>query len=134
MTIPSMTFLQAVAREEGFYTAGTRPCRNNNPGDIEYGKFTKAHGATSGDPRFAVFPDANSGFLAMQALFQCPGYKGLTVAEALNRWAPPIENATNSYIANVCKWTGLTADSLIETMLIHTALPGGTTARGTITS
>jgi hypothetical protein len=112
-----MTFLEAIAREEGFYAAGTRPCRNNNPGDIEWGKFTQAHGATAGDPRFAVFPDAATGFVAMRALFQSSGYKGLTVSQALNRWAPPVENATNSYIANVCKWTGVTADMVIDDIL-----------------
>src|ERR1700712_50243 len=116
MTTP-MTLLQAIAREEGFYIAGTRSCRNNNPGDIEFGKFTQAHGATSGDPRFAVFPTPDLGFAAMLALFQAPGYKGLTVAQALNRWAPPVENATNAYIVNVCKWTGLTAETVIDEFL-----------------
>jgi hypothetical protein len=112
-----MSFLQAIAREEGFYAPGTRPQRNNNPGDIEWGKFTKAHGATSGDPRFAIFPTADAGFVAMRSLFQSTGYKGLTVAQALNRWAPPVENQTNAYIANVCKWTGCTADMVIDEIL-----------------
>jgi hypothetical protein len=119
----TMTFLQAVAREEGFYIPGTRPYRNNNPGDIEWGKFTQAHGATHGDPRFAVFPTAEAGFAAMRALFQCGAYKGLTVSQALNRWAPPVENQTNAYIANVCKWTSLTADRIIDNFLddLHVA-------------
>ncbi len=119
MTPPPLplTFLQAVAREEGFYSVGTRPQRNNNPGDIEWGKFTQAHGATHGDPRFAVFPTADAGFAAMRSLFQSNGYKGLTVAQALNRWAPPVENQTNAYIANVCKWTGCTADMIIDGIL-----------------
>ncbi len=116
MTAP-MTFLEAIAREEGFYAAGTRPCRNNNPGNIEWGKFAQAHGATSGDPRYALFPTADLGFATMRILFQCPGYKGLTVAEALNRWAPPVENQTNIYITNVCKWTGLTPDTVIDDVL-----------------
>lgn len=109
-----MNFLEAVAREEGFYVLGTRPQRNHNPGDIEFGKFAQAHGAHSGDPRFAVFPDDATGFAAMRALFQAPGYKGLTVAQALNRWAPPVENRTNAYIANVCEWTGLTPETVID--------------------
>jgi len=112
-----MNFTQAVAREEGFGVPGTRPTRNNNPGDIEWGKFTQAHGATHGDPRFAVFPDEAAGFSAMKALFETPGYKGLTVAEALNRWAPPVENATNSYIANVCNWVGCKPTDIIDGIL-----------------
>jgi hypothetical protein len=119
------SFLQAVAREEGFYLANTRPQRNNNPGDIEFGKFTQAHGATAGDPRFAIFNSADDGFACMRSLFQSAGYKGLTVSQALNRWAPPVENQTNAYIANVCKWTGATPDMVIDGIL--DGVPAATT-------
>lgn len=112
-----MTFLEAVAREEGFYVKGSRPNRNNNPGDIEWGKFTQAHGATHGDPRFAVFPSVELGFGAMKALFQTVGYKGLTVAQALNRWAPVQENNTNRYIVNVCEWVGCKPADTIDGLL-----------------
>jgi len=111
------TFMEAIAREEGFYVPGTRPARNNNPGDIEFGRFTQAHGATGGDPRFAVFPSPAEGFAAMRALL-LSAYKGITVAQALNKWAPPVENATNSYIANVCTWTGLTPETVLTEELI----------------
>jgi hypothetical protein len=118
MTFPHpMSFLAAVAREEGFYTPGTRPNRNSNPGDIEYGPFAQAHGATHGDPRFAVFPDAATGFAAMAALFRSHGYSGLTVEQALNRWAPPAENQTNIYITNVCAWTGCKPTDLVSSLL-----------------
>jgi hypothetical protein len=111
------TFMEAIAREEGFYVPGTRPARNNNPGDIEFGRFTLAHGSTGGDPRFAVFPSAFEGFAAMRALL-LSAYNGLTVAQALNKWAPPVENATNSYIANVCAWTGLTPETVLTPEII----------------
>lgn len=114
---PLITFLQAVARQEGFYAKGTRPQRNNNPGDIEWGKFAQAHGATASDGRFAKFPTPEAGFGAMRALFQTSGYKSKTVAQALNRWAPPIENQTNAYIVNVCKWTGCKPDDIIDGIL-----------------
>lgn len=115
-----MTFCEAVAREEGFGKPGTRPTRNNNPGDIEFGKFALAHGATHAElvnGRFAVFPDAATGFAAMKALFQTQGYQGKTIAEALNRWAPTLENETNAYIENVCEWTGLRSDTVIDGIL-----------------
>jgi hypothetical protein len=111
------TFMQAIAREEGFYVPGTRPNRNNNPGDIEWGRFTQAHGATCGDPRFAVFPFWTDGFAAMRALL-LSAYVGLTVEAALNKWAPPIENTTNSYIKNVCEWTGLTPETVLTAEII----------------
>jgi hypothetical protein len=113
-----MTFLQAVARQEGFYVEGTRPQRNNNPGDIEYGQFAKAHLATSGDPRFAIFPDVTTGFAAMRALFQAPAYKGLTVEAALNKWAPPVENATSIYIEHVCEWVPCQPTDLIDPLVV----------------
>ncbi len=112
-----MTFLEAIAREEGFYKEGSRSQRNNNPGDIEYGKFTIAHGALHGDPRFAVFKDAAAGFAAMKSLFQTSGYRGLTVEQALDRWAPPTENKTNAYIANVCEWVGCQPTDIIDGLL-----------------
>lgn len=112
-----MNFLQAVAREEGFYNLGTRPQRNLNPGDIEWGKFAQAHGATGTDGRFAKFPTADAGFAAMKALFQAPSYRGLTVAAALNRWAPPVENHTNIYIDNVCKWANCHPTDVIDGLL-----------------
>ena len=105
------TFLEAIAREEGFYVKDTRAQRNHNPGNIEYGKFSIAHGALRGDPRFAVFPTAVDGFACMSALFKS-AYQGLTVAQAIAKWAPSNENDTQSYINNVCKWTGLTPASI----------------------
>lgn len=112
-----MNFLQAVAREEGFYAMGSRPQRNLNPGDIEYGKFALAHGATGTDGRFAIFPTADAGFAAMKALFQAPLYAGKTVTAALNTWAPPVENQTNAYIANVCEWVGCKPIDIIDGLL-----------------
>ena len=113
-----MNFLEAIAREEGFYVEGTRAQRNHNPGNIEYGKFSTAHGALHGDPRFAVFPTDDAGFSCMRTLFQnC--YKGMTVAAALAKWAPLSENdTTSSYVSNVCHWTGLSADTVIDDHLV----------------
>jgi hypothetical protein len=114
--MPLLNFLEAIAREEGFYVAGTRAQRNHNPGNIEWGEFARAHGAIEGDPRFAVFPDDEMGFACMRALM-LGAYRGLTVAQAIAKWAPPNENDTQSYITNVCHWTGLTPDTIINTHL-----------------
>ena len=114
-----LAFMQAIARQEGFYVPGSRANRNNNPGNIEWGAFAQEHGAThievtpAGEkPRFAFFPDAGTGFNAMRQLLTV-AYSGLSVEAALNKWAPPIENQTNVYVADVCKWTGLTPDTIL---------------------
>lgn len=113
-----MTFAEAIAREEGWLVAGSRCRRNNNPGNIEYGKFSIAHGATTGDPRFAVFPTADAGFSCLKALL-LTGYLGLTVAQAIAKWAPDTENNTADYVANVCAWTGLSAIDVLTTTIIN---------------
>jgi hypothetical protein len=118
-----MTLLEAIAREEGFGVPNGRATRNNNPGDIEYGSFARANGATRIEitapqvvPRFAYFPDTSTGFAAMKVLF-LQHYRGMTVDQAMNKYAPPVENQTNSYIANICKWVGCQSTDIIDTLL-----------------
>jgi hypothetical protein len=119
-----LTFMQAIAREEGFGIPGSRATRNNNPGNLDMEPWLAGFGArletpisAKEEPRFAQFPDANSGWAAVKELL-IRSYVGLTVSRALNKWAPPTENQTNSYIDNVCGWTGFTPDEVLtEAML-----------------
>ena len=106
-----------MARQEGFYVQGTRAARNHNPGNLEDGAFARAHGAIGTDGRFAVFPTDEAGFRAMRALLQCR-YRGMTVAQMLAKYAPPVENRTDVYLAHVCQWTGLAPDTLIDAHLV----------------
>ncbi|OYW81342.1 MAG: hypothetical protein B7Z19_00745, partial [Polynucleobacter sp. 32-46-5] len=88
-----------------------RNLRNNNPGNIEYGKFAKEHGATGSDGRFAIFPDMKTGENAMAALLM--GYaKGgnNTISSIVRKWSPAGDNGeanTNAYVADVAKKTGI---------------------------
>jgi hypothetical protein len=91
---------------------GTIPNRCNNPGDIIYGNFAVAQGAIGraggdGNKRFAVFPNAQMGFAALVALLKTPAYQKLTLAEAINRYAPPSENNTSAYQQRVASQTGI---------------------------
>jgi hypothetical protein len=99
-----MAVSEAIAREEGFYVVGSRANRNHNPGNIEMGPFAEKYGAVDADPRFAIFPNDEAGFAALKALL-LEHYKGLTIAEAIAKWAPPGENDTASYVRNICAWT-----------------------------
>ena len=118
--IKPLTFLEAIAREEGYFTAGTRANRNRNPGNMEWGPFTREHGALASDGRFAIFPTAAAGWACMRALFEAH-YKGLTVEQAVRKWAPPSENATAQYVERVCWWARLKADDLVDGLLAETA-------------
>jgi hypothetical protein len=68
--------------------AGTRSWRDNNPGNIEAGSFADAHGAIGSDGRFAIFPDAGTGMQALVSLLSSDGYQGLTIEQAMERYAP----------------------------------------------
>lgn len=119
-----MTVCEAFAKVEGYGANPlNRPTRNNNPGDIEYGPFAKSHGATrietarlGGTARFAYFPSPTVGFTAMRALF-LEHYSGLTVEQAITKYAPPIENPTEMYITQVCKLAGCKRTDLIDALL-----------------
>lgn len=112
-----MNLLEAMARMEGWLVPTSRPRRNNNPGDIEYGRFAIAHGATGSDGRFAIFPTPAAGFGAMKALLQGPVYQGLTVAQAIAKYAPSNENDTARYVSLVCSWSGCSASDPISKLL-----------------
>jgi hypothetical protein len=118
-----LTFIQAVARQEGWGVAGDIPTRDNNPGDIEMGALAERDGAIGVDarnPRFARFATAEAGFAALRDLLNHgrgddgkPLYLGKTVHDALNTYAPPVENDTSAYEANVCEWSGMSPATVL---------------------
>jgi hypothetical protein len=94
---------------------GARNWRNNNPGNIEYGAFSIKNGAIGSDGRFAIFPTYEAGRKAKEnLLFTASGYKGMNIAQAINRYAPPSENNTNSYISSVTSAIGVPANTLLS--------------------
>lgn len=111
-----LTLDQAIAREEGFYVTGSRAQRNNNPGNIEYGAFSRAFGATNGDPRFAVFPSVETGFNCLQTLIR-NHYGTMTLAAMMNMYAPPTENDTAQYVRNLCAWCECQPTTIVNTLL-----------------
>lgn len=65
----------------------TRSDRNHNPGNIKFGKWAQAHGATGKDKDgFAIFGDDNVGLGAMKSLLQSKDYNKLPVKDAINKW------------------------------------------------
>lgn len=65
----------------------SRSDRNHNPGNIKYGTWAKAHGATGQDKDgFATFDDDNVGLGAMTSLLQSKGYNNLSVKDAITKW------------------------------------------------
>ena len=88
------------------FSGGSRAWRNNNPGNLEDGKFARDNGAIGTDGRFAIFPDTTTGFNAMAGLLATNSYQNLTIEGAINRYAPPNENNVEDYLKSIERQTG----------------------------
>lgn len=88
-----------------------RGLRNNNPGNIEFGKFTKSKGAVGSDGRFAKFESPEQGIAAMAALLRSYQNRGLnTINKMISRYAPSSENNTKAYVNAVARAVGVGPD------------------------
>lgn len=101
----------APARQPGLPQSG-QPVgiRNNNPGNLrDWGGTIKRDG-------FAAFDTPDAGLSAMIKNLQAQQSKhGLnTIAGIISKWAPPSENNTPAYIADVEKRTGLRANQPLD--------------------
>lgn len=102
---------------------GSRAWRNNNEGNLEFGKFAKAHGAIGTDGRFAIFPDEETGRRAKEALIfesnggkylannpldygKGIGYRDKTLLQTIAAYAPSGENNTARYQKTILSAVG----------------------------
>lgn len=97
----------------------TRGERNNNPGNIrEYRDDPKWQGerATDDDPEFEEFDSPEDGIRALaKVLLAYQRRHGIrTVRGLINRWAPPVENNTESYVEAVANAAGVLPDTQID--------------------
>ena len=108
----------AIATQEGFFAPGTVPAVQHNPGDLRFagqmGAYTPAPTLSHPIATFATLP------LGVTALFRqlwLQVAEGQTVRQIIAQWAPPSENNTSAYLANVINWTGLPADTPVLSLL-----------------
>lgn len=88
-----------------------RSIRTRNPGAIEYGPFARQMGATGSDGRFAIFPDPETGWRAMERLLTNYIGRGLsTLPQIIGTWAPAPENDVGAYVARVARSLGIRPD------------------------
>lgn len=107
-----------------------RGVRNNNPGNIDRSEVTwqgedRSTAARASEPRFAVFKSPEYGFRALaRVLHTYRNRHGLkTVRGIVNRWAPPVENDTGAYVAQVAKALGAHADAVVDVTKMRDAFP-----------
>lgn len=88
-----------------------RGIRNNNPGNIDRTaeKWQGMADDQSADSRFIVFVSPEWGIRAMAKILRNYGKKyGINSVEGIiNRWAPPVENDTGSYVRQVAEALGV---------------------------
>lgn len=89
-----------------------RGIRNNNPGNIEWGTsqwqgLIPRNQATDG--RFAQFQTPAWGVraLAITLITYYDKHRIRNVRQAINRWAPPVENNTDAYVQQVARAVGV---------------------------
>ncbi len=101
-------------------TSTPRGVRNNNPGNIDRTNVVwqgedRSASAMSQERRFCVFTTPQAGFRALaKTLLTYQRKHGLrTVREIINRWAPPVENNTASYVRAVADEVGVGGNEII---------------------
>lgn len=92
----------------------TRGARNANPGNIRKSK-DQWEGAIGDDGAFVIFDSPESGVRALAKNLQSYGRQGYdSIEKIINRWAPPSENDTKSYIDSVVAATGIHATQSLD--------------------
>ncbi len=101
----------------------SRGLRNNNPGNIRHGGSAWVGASVAQtDPDFLQFSSPGWGLRAIARTLLTYGRKRRaadgspidTLGEIITRWAPPGENDTAAYIADVAKRTGLDPDRVLN--------------------
>ena len=110
--------VQTMGKEYPNPEGKTRGLRNNNVGNIkETGTTWKGQIKPTGDKPFAQFQNPVWGVRAMIIIVKRT-YRNLglkTIRQIVSRYAPPIENLTESYINSVSRQTGIDPDRIIST-------------------
>ena len=95
------------------FDGGTRPWRNQNPGNLVTGKVSKRNGAIGKAGGFAIFPDYDIGHRALlDSLINEHGNED--IPKLMEAYAPPKENKTKKYISFIRKATGVKGNKIIR--------------------
>ena len=106
----------AIARYEGFYTAGSLAARNNNPGNLRsWGSYPVVNG-------YVQFPDAATGWAALRAQVTKNIGRGLNLYEFFGGkpgtyagYSPSGDNNNpNRYAETVAAWLGISPNTVLS--------------------
>jgi len=94
----------------------SRGFRNNNPGNIRAGEGWKGLSKKQSDKSFCQFETVEYGIRAIFKILNTYSkvYKLKTIEDIVSRWAPEIENDTQSYIDSVSYRSKIIPHEIIE--------------------
>ena len=104
----------AIAFAEGFYVPGSRPCRNNNPGDLERDLTGKA---IARDGPYMIYATAQDGWAALehQVSLMFEGshvyQPSMTIAQVASLYTA---TDAGSWAVNVAKRLGVTVTTRLD--------------------
>ena len=109
----------ALASQEGAWDPGSIPLIRNNPGDLDYAAQLGASRPPLGSPdaSIAMFATPEAGIAALFRQVWLQVAQGQTVRQIVEQWAPPADNDSTTYLANVIEWTGLPTDTPVLEIL-----------------
>lgn len=89
---------------------------HNNPGNLSY---AGQEGAEKGEPKkgggwWAKFDTPQEGWNALQKQIVRDADSGKTLAQFINKYAPPSENDTDHYLDNIVQWLGVTEETKLD--------------------
>ncbi|MCL2728358.1 MAG: structural protein P5 [Bacteroidales bacterium] len=91
-----------------------RGLRNNNPLNIRHNKDVFQGEVKGTDKAFKTFSTMPYGYRAAFVTLATYNSRGWnTIEKIISRWAPPCENDTERYIANVERWSGIPRNKLL---------------------
>ena len=98
-----------IAREEGYYIAGSLPNRQNNPGDLRHSAHS-LHDPSAPNAIGKIDTPAH-GWADLERQLGLFAERGDTLAQAIGVYAPPAENDTGAYLKFICDGLGVSVDA-----------------------
>ena len=117
---------QLIAREEGFFRAGTIPAIRHNPGDLRHSPHSQHPGGPAHGNDIGTIDNDADGWADLERQLQLDAARGLTLQQAIFEWAPASDgNDPGRYLNDVLQGFGgaVTAQTLLHQVLLIPAIP-----------
>jgi hypothetical protein len=106
---------ELIAMEEGYGIPGALPTRNNNPGDLRHSPHS-FHTAAAPNA-IGQIDTPTDGWNDLVEQLDDYVARRLTVAQAIEDFAPPTENDTQGYLAYILTGLGCTGSTLLADVM-----------------